>query len=414
MLAENMLSFEYDFHLRDLRPTTLRIAELIEFRGFDHLTLSFEQTSRAFADAMLPLVALALKYREEGVAFTIVPPVNPKLRRIMLKSGWLNYFDPRYPEAEPEESDLNLPAYRFANPDTQTFAVDRLLDRILRLVSRLERNHLRALEWALNEITDNVLTHSESEFGGLIQLVLKPHSQEIQFVVADAGIGIPNSLRRGLSLSYSDEEALEQAVMEGVTSGVGQGNGLYGTIRIAAVSGGAFSINSGSAFLSISRDRRTVVREESVGCVGTTVDCTISFARPLILENALNFRGKPYTPVDYIDNKYDNEADYLEFTLRDETRSVGSRLSGRLTRQMIMNLLTSTNKTGVAIDSSGIGLMSSSFADELFVKLLLEFREENFGQRVRLIGISEVNAQIIERSRMQRMKNAAFARPAGF
>lgn len=403
---ENLVTFDPDFHLRELRPACRRIKELVEFRGYEIIKLDFSRTRTAFADAMLPLASIIYKYRKDGVKFHLVESFNPRLNRIMRKSAWLKLMTGNENPDEDNSGDLNAPAQRFYDPDTQTSSVERLLDNVLRLVTRLDRNHLRALEWSLLEVTGNVLDHSESELGGLIQLVLKPSSQEIQFVVADSGIGIAQSLRNGLGNNWSDEWALEQAVKEGVTSGKGQGNGLYGTLRIATVSGGAFSINSGHAFLSLSRDGRTVAREEDIIYDGTTVDCTISFAKPLLLERALNFKIAPnHIPLDIIDLSYDHDGDHvLRIDLAKETRTVGSRIAGRFLRQKLLNLMRLGGMSAIEINCGSIGLIASSFADELFVKMLIELDEQNFGSKVRITSVSEVNQMIINRSRAQRIK----------
>jgi anti-sigma regulatory factor (Ser/Thr protein kinase) len=115
----------------------------------------------------------------------------------------------------------------------------------LKTLSFVTRDDLRALEWSVNEICDNVLNHSLSEIGGLFQFNLRRFSREVEFIVADAGIGIPNSLRSIANKGWSDEFALEQSIKQGVTRDpkFGQGNGLFGTYQIAALSGGTFHIS---------------------------------------------------------------------------------------------------------------------------------------------------------------------------
>src|SRR5262249_6796902 len=151
------------------------------------------------------------------------------------------------------------------------------------------------------------------------------------------GVGIPASLRSGFpDERWDDYEALEQAIREGVTRGVGQGNGLFGSFRVCTLSGGAFSINSGFAFLYGSRDGTVHGQLDPLGFPGTSVNCAISYARPLILEEALQFGGRKHTPVDFIETDYEgfeNNAAILE--IAKETVSVGSRRLGYELRRKI-------------------------------------------------------------------------------
>lgn len=79
---------------------------------------------------------------------------------------------------------------------------------MLGAIPELERTDFAAFEWAVNELTDNVLVHSESTVGGLVQVsTFVKFSKRVQFVVADAGIGIPTSLRSGHPEINSDTEA---------------------------------------------------------------------------------------------------------------------------------------------------------------------------------------------------------------
>jgi anti-sigma regulatory factor (Ser/Thr protein kinase) len=44
------------------------------------------------------------------------------------------------------------------------------MEVLMETIKVQERQQLKALEWALNEITDNVLNHAESPTGGIVQI----------------------------------------------------------------------------------------------------------------------------------------------------------------------------------------------------------------------------------------------------
>ena len=117
----------------------------------------------------------------------------------------------------------------------------------------IERSVLAGLEWSVNEITDNVLNHAESPLGGLVQVATQRETVAFQFVVGDARRGILASMRDGFPDLQDDAEAIGEAVKQGVTRNpdIGQGNGLAGTLRVAALSNGSFSVLSGQALLGL-------------------------------------------------------------------------------------------------------------------------------------------------------------------
>jgi len=162
---------------------------------------------------------------------------------------------------------------QFRTAQDQFEAVTKVTEKILSALSEFDRNHLKAIEWSLNEITDNVISHAQSPIGGLLQITNFGREQKVvEFCVCDAGIGIPASLRSGHKEIRSDQEALDKAIREGVTRDkrVGQGNGLYGSWRITQLSGGSFEIHAGNASLSSWPDALHI-RPETIPVTGSLV-----------------------------------------------------------------------------------------------------------------------------------------------
>ena len=72
----------------------------------------------------------------------------------------------------------------------------------------LTRGTLNGLEWAINEVTDNVLNHAEAgDRGGFVQVSTQTMQKQIDFVVVDSGIGILQSMRGGHPHLTTDGEA---------------------------------------------------------------------------------------------------------------------------------------------------------------------------------------------------------------
>jgi anti-sigma regulatory factor (Ser/Thr protein kinase) len=304
-----------------------------------------------------------------------------------------------------------MPVHLFRDIDEQTQIVNDIVKNTLLTLNWLERSHLRALEWSLNEIIDNTLTHSESEVGGAVQVSVHPRTKDIEFVVSDAGIGIPNSLRTAFPHIDSDVLALDYAIQEGVTRGTGQGNGLFGSSQISALSGGRFHINSGNAFLLVSRNGDSRREIQSHAICGSTVLCTINASRPLLLESALKIGGNPFNPADTLEIEYDTDDQIVLFNLVNEAKSFGSRMEGSRLRKRLETLLRSFPDRIVIIEANGDGIFSSSFADELFAKLTLDLEEKNQRHRLVMRNIAPINQMLISRSIEQRRRENAKKAP---
>ena len=67
-----------------------------------------------------------------------------------------------------------------------------------------------------------------------------------------------------------------------------------------------------------------------------------------------------------------------------------------------MNLIAETKKT-VILDFKDIAVMSSSFADELIAKLLLELGLFQFNNLIKLRGLDTEQQNILQRSVIQRL-----------
>lgn len=399
----NVIRLGHDIRLQNLRPLHARIDDLILWSGYEKIILDLTDLRVSFADSALPFVAMIHHYTLDDAEFDIILPKDSQLKRLFLNANWAHFINPRKFELKTDSSFGHIPARKFDDPSTQHELHQTIMERVLELFRFLDRESLKALDWSLYEITDNVLTHAESRIGGLVQLTIKRNSKEIQFVVSDTGMGIPKSLRSGFHLIRSDEHALEECIKEGVTRGTGQGNGLFGTYQVAAVSGGAFSINSGSAYLALSRQGDVHIRPQAGEFLGTSVDCTISFSRPLVLERALRFNDRPHIPQDVLDIKYQDD-DVLSFCLREEVRSFGSRMAGFQGRTKLRNLVNMMKPEIIVFDCGGISVMSSSFADELIAKFVIESGIDLWKKKILLKNCSRLNENIIERSLNQRSK----------
>lgn len=401
--------FQGSFRLSQLQRSLAGLHQAIQEAGYVDVVLDFSDCETAFAPPMLAICAQVAKLHYEGIDFSLVLPKNDKLQKVFRNTNWAYFLDPRKYEPSTFRGYTQVPATLYSSPEDQYKAVNRIVNAILGAIPNIARKDLAALEWAVNELTDNVLVHSQSPVGGLVQVsTFQRDKKKVEFIVADAGIGIPNSLRLGHPELTSDSEALDRAIREGVTrdKNLGQGNGLFGTYQICSRSKGSFQVESGYGKLSFYEPAGLKIGLEGVPYEGTLVVAEIDFSIPDLLQEALKFNGRVTEPFDYVESHYeDTESRQVIFRVADETSSFGSRVAGRPLKNRLSNLARMCPTQEVVIDFTDVALVSSSFADELIGKLFAEFGPMEFMTRFRLVGVSTTVQQLIDRAISQRLAN---------
>lgn len=403
----NHLRITGTLSITDLHFLLAVIGRLVDKQGHETIILNFSQCAATFAGPMLALACQIMKRRALGIATELILPDDSVLARLFVNANWAYLIDPEHHESSRFRGITQVPATHFTSPPEQQTAVNVVMSALLGSLREFSRSDLAAIEWSINEITDNVMVHAESPTGGLVQMTTFSRRQRrVEYAVCDAGVGIPASLRRGFPELTSDTDALFQAIRENVTrdKNIGQGNGLYGSYEVCRRSHGLFEIHSGAARLTQTEQRGLEIRREQVPYAGTLVIASVDYSEPHILADALAFGGKPFTPIDYIETRYEQrDANRIVFMMQQESPSVGSRLSGRPVRTKIENLLAMVADARVSVDFANVPLISSSFADEVFGRLFVQLGPTTFIQRIEFVNVSDTVRDLIDRAIAQRM-----------
>lgn len=375
--------------------------------GYQDIELDFSSLTATFSGPMLALASQCQLYRKNGIETYLILPRLESLRRLFLNTNWAYLIDPETHSPSTFRGHTHIPARIYVSAKEQFEIVQNVLGRMLSLLSDFDRGHLAGIEWCINEITDNVLNHSESEIGGLVQITdFSRNRKAVEFAVCDAGIGIPETLRSGHPELGDDVQALDRAIREGVTRAewIGQGNGLYGSYRIAELSRGTFEIHSGYASMYYTPNAGLHFRNEKIPFKGTLVAVTVRYDNPFILEEALKFRGKGHTPVDYVELAYEeDEQGNVAFVLKDESDGFGSREAGKPVRMKLLNLMKMIEGK-IQISFESVPLISSSYADEVFGKMFVEIGALEFANRLEFMRVDDVVKRLINRSISQRVQ----------
>jgi hypothetical protein len=177
------------------------------------------------------------------------------------------------------------------------------------------------------------------------------------------------------------------------------GNGLYGSYRLAQLSGGNFHIYSGYSSLTYSPKNGMHVQQEQVPFHGALVVCSIQISDPELLSEALTFRDVRHIPYSSADRL--NEQEQIEVRLCEESGAFGSRPAAKPVRQKIENLIRTTTSM-LLINLEDVPLVSSSFADEVFGKLFVSMGPLEFMARIQISGGNKIVRQLIDRAIAQR------------
>jgi hypothetical protein len=403
---QNRIIFEGAIYIGDLLGA-IAVLHQAARAGFENVVLDFSRCVAAFAPPVLAFCAQVMKLRSEGMEFQVELPQKPELMRLFRNTNWAHFLDSDENSPSEFKGFTQVPATHFTNDVEQLQAVNRIVNGILGAIPDLDRRELSALEWSVNEITDNVLVHSRSPIGGLIQVsTFQRAKKRIEYIVVDTGVGIPRTLRPSHPELTSDAAALEQAIREGVTrdSDIGQGNGLYGSYQICSHSMGGFHLESGYGKLTFNDRLGLRVTTEKVPFNGTLVVAQINFSDPRLLAEALKFGGQQHIPMDFVELTYERwDRDEVLFVMKNETTSFGSRIAGTPLRNKLLNLVRMCPSQRIIIDFADIPLVSSSFADEVLGKLFVELGPMTFAQRFEFRNVASTVQQLMDKAINQRV-----------
>ena len=398
----NQISIPLFRQARELRIACAMLYQAVHDRGYSDLILDFSNCEVATETAMLPLLPIVTRMREvDGVDFSLIEPDDETLRRLFTNTNWSHHLDPNN-HGQTNYEGQHLPAHRYGEGDSWSDIFERVLSIVLREL-RVDRTSVAAVEWSLYEIMDNVINHAESPVGGFVQATTFRESNRVEFIVADAGIGIPQSMN-----IMHHEDALMQAIAEGATRDRlrNAGNGLFGSYRVAALSAeGQFEINSGYGHLYYDRNLEAAQsKRRATPYTGTAIRCGIGLGNPDLLQDALKFRGEVHHPAyDVVERRFEDDTGGIVFSVKNEARGdIGSRHGGRRIRQMLENLLL--DQATVSIDFNGVGVISSSFADEVFGRLFVSLGPRGFMRRIEIVNAAPMVEGLIDRAILQRTR----------
>lgn len=367
--------------------------------GFDKIKVDF---SRIQDEIVYPNTAVALSAFLEnltacdGVSFTTVQAPESIIKK--------HIFDPVGPYDEEEIAFPISKVWKFSNFKEAQRIVSALVEAISEAEVFDQEGVITAIEWCVAEVVDNVVRHADTGAGYVMCQIHGKSEKQIVFAVADAGCGIYESLWSGGIYEPADGyDAITLALKKGVSkSREGQGNGLWGLGRIIENNKGTLSIATYGCKLVIDGDGR-IVKDSATWLTrdhgGTVVDFQFHYDQPISLAEALD--GHEPESIQYI-NAWSKDSQAMVYALADSPLGTGTRPAGEGSRKYVMNMIKQNN-CRVIVDFTGIGVVASSFADEMIAKVFSEMGPLKFQSTIQLANMNETVSMIVNRAIEQRL-----------
>ncbi|MCD4713923.1 MAG: DUF4325 domain-containing protein [Clostridiales bacterium] len=384
---KNKIIFEGDIDSYLINESLHKISSILN-SGYAEIILDFEKCKSIFALGSLRLISFIKPI--ESISFKLNFGKNKIIKNLFINSNWARIIDNEIKESS-YRGCLLTPTQHYKDSNEQSQIVNSILNSILFAFDNIDRNNFSGIEWTLYEIMDNVLNHSESTCGGFVQFqIFRGKKPKIEFVVSDSGLGIPQTLKSKFP-DYNNPQLVIDSMKEGVTNGNGMGNGLYGSSKMADLSGGFFSIQSDDVLVTRSLRSGVYARKIESLLSGTTVFSSIPLGEDNILPKALIFKGKRHSLTDYIETSIEMQSEDSKYvyTFDNTQDQIGSRQYGRYLRNYFKNILSASEIELIVFDFHLVNIISSSFADELIGKLYIEFGQELFNRHFKLEGMNE-------------------------
>jgi STAS-like domain of unknown function (DUF4325) len=309
---------------------------------------------------------------------------NDDTRRYLARMDVFDTLDIPYTEQFERHNETGrFVPIKLVQGDSCKSAVDAVCELVLHQFDNAGE-FLPALEWAVMEITDNILIHAEGETPGVLCAQYFPERQRLDVGLCDMGRGIMASLSESHTvLSHGD--AIRKALQRGITRDKVNcmGNGLAGSLEIAKVNGGSFQVWTGDVtYRMLDGKEKGFVQHATIP--GTGLLLSLKTDRPVDLQETF-IDQRSFT---YIDAEAQRVADSGGLRILDECAHTGSRPPATGMRRKILTLLPQMDSP-LLLDFDGVKSASSSFLDELLGRLALELGMENLKADIRLVNASD-------------------------
>ena len=364
----------------------------------DHIELVLGEECFLYPSAVAWLATLLAKWRADGKSVEVDDSRNPGVAAYLSRMELFDHLDlvGRDFGTKRTAGGRFLPLLPIAGEDDVFDSVDAVLDLLMMHFDNA-RELLPAVEWALNELTDNIVIHSETPVPGFIFAQFYPQKDSLTVAIADAGRGLRDSLAEAHDVD-SDRHALDLAMQRGVTRGVGQGNGIAGSRQILGVNGGGFAIWSGTAHHY--RDDDHDFTSDIPALPGTGIAMRFDTSKAIDLRETF-IESVDFTYIEAVAQQI--ESDGATIRIANESSGFGGRSPALRVRRKLLAILPDMDEP-LTLDFAGVDTVSSSYIDELLGKLIAELGLDDYESRIHIANMAPSIARRANVTIGQRLK----------
>ncbi|WP_302803678.1 STAS-like domain-containing protein [Alistipes ihumii] len=374
-------------------------------KGYQSFMLQFKNCRSRYPNVVVPIVGIIDTLHEQGCDFEI-SGLSPK-------SVVENMLSPL------EITDSNLSNYPVFNCvwKFSSKPLHKLQKKIITELSKEEhfgKDVIETLDYVLGEVMDNVLVHSKNEFGYFMGQIHKSRHY-VAFTIFDTGQGIYESFKGSDHRPISEIDAITLALREGVTSGAGKGNGLFGLHSVVKLANGIMNVTSGRASYQYQNGAELYLENKqylSPNQRSTTIDFQLDYTLKHSLNDALVFNGVKVELVNLRLEEMSNDYDVYTYKIDEESEGTGTRPAARKVFNDIMNILEKKPQK-IIIDFFGTNVISSSYADELIARLFVTLGLFQFMELITLKNLDYSKQIIIQKAIYQRVQDVNFTKNIG-
>lgn len=359
--------------------------------------------SRIYPNACVPIAGIIQYYKRQGIEFSFELESDSYLNKCLFSEPYScsDEDNPNTAYAFPLDK-----VYKF-NSSPQVGDLSQAYVNTLSSLCECESGVLDSINWCINEVMDNVLTHSECQ-EGYVMAQFHPSTKHIAFCVYDSGVGIFNTLKESKHHPRTEIDALTLAIQEGVGDGKGQGNGLYGLYEAVLKNNGILSLTSGNSSIMLTHTGE-MKKFENVPTLDnvkqTIVDFQINLNRKIDFKSIFSSINSRYDAFDIrIDSMLSETDEYIHYDVFAFSQGTATREAGYRLRNDVLNTIK-REKRVIILDFAKVQTVSSSFIDEFIGKLFLRLGFVNFNRIVRIENMNETVTLLCERSLYMRISD---------
>ncbi len=365
--------------------------------GYEEFIIQFDNIPVCFPNAAVPIAGIIDFFRQQGVV------IEGKSYKENLQAILTPY---ELPFHESELSRALGKIWKFQTSN-DVYKIQTAIINELRRTDIFASGVLEGIEWSINEIMDNVLNHADTSCG-FVMGQIHPNSKHVAFTIYDAGIGIYNSLKNSIHAPRSNADALTLCIKAGVTRDkkIGQGNGMHGLFSLIQEGNGRLVITSGRNAYQYINGHSAITNDVHLypanQCLSTTIDFQLDYSQNISIDKVLTFNGKTFDFTNLYADNLENEKGELVFKIAELAEGTGTREAALRLKNEIINLMKTKSQIAV-LDFVGISVVTSSFIDELVAKLLVELGLFQFNRYIKLVNMSDLLQQTLQKSVIQRI-----------